>query len=87
MKKRQVLILSVALLVTASFAFAVIAHRQAPTLIRQCPDAWIENRMPTTDDTNSEKQYFVFNGERKEVKNYDVSWIKNNCSVQIKYVY
>lgn len=58
-----------------------------PSLTKACPDEWIEDRMPTTEGDKSTKQYFIFNGERKEIKNYDVDWIKNNCSAQIEYVY
>lgn len=59
-----------------------------PSLIRQCPDEWYENRMPSEPGgNNTERQYFVINGERKEIKDYDITWIKNNCSVQVQYVY
>lgn len=62
-------------------------QNQSTELSKECPDMWIEDRMPSVEGDNSERQYFILNGERKEIKNYDLDWIKNNCSVQIQYVY
>ena len=54
-------------------------------LIQQCPDAWIENRMPTvTNDLNGSapvRQYFIFKGERFEAAEVDISWVVDNCEI------
>ena len=56
--------------------------------IRECPDSWIENRMPSVSDKPSEKkQYFIVNGERKEIKEYDLEWIVENCNITPQVVY
>lgn len=62
-------------------------QNQSTELSKECPNEWIEDRMPSVEGDSSERQYFIFNGERKEIKNYDLDWIKNNCSVQVQYVY
>jgi len=43
--------------------------------------------MPPIKGDDSERQYFIINGERKKIKDYDLDWIENNCSVKIEYVY
>lgn len=49
--------------------------------IRTCPDEWIENRMPSANNAVPE-QYFIINGERHEIKDFDLDWIRNNCATR-----
>lgn len=56
-------------------------------LIQACPDEWIEDRMPTVGNNDSSRQYFIIDGGRKEVTDYDVDWIKTHCSVKMQAVY
>lgn len=57
-------------------------------LIRECPDQWIDNQMPSLkEDDSLPSEYFIFDGERKETKDYDVEWIKANCSVKVQKIY
>lgn len=49
------------------------------TKIKECPDAWYENKMPGPD--NKTEEYLVFEGERKEIANYDLEWVQQNCEV------
>lgn len=57
------------------------------TKIRSCPDEWIIDRQPCvyvkspSECENHEKEYLIIEGERKEVKDYDLDWIKANCPV------
>lgn len=52
-----------------------------------CPDAWYKNEMPCVyRDSPAEcekvrKEYLIINGERKELEEVDVQWIKKNCEV------
>lgn len=48
---------------------------------RICPDQWYENKMPSIGEKRDADQYFVINGERKELLDFDIEWIKNNCAV------
>lgn len=56
------------------------ASADVPRLKQTCPDEWIQNRMPGPG-TNFE-EYYVVNGERKEVKEFDTVWIKKNCNLK-----
>ena len=57
------------------------------TKLQVCPDAWYKNEMPCVyKDSPSEcerqrREYFVISGERKEIEEIDVSWVKENCEV------
>lgn len=46
--------------------------------LRMCPDAWYINKMPS-DSLN--KEYLIVNGEVRNVEEFDIDWIKNNCKV------
>ena len=52
------------------------------TLIRQCPDEWIQNNMPSVSSEARANEYFIINGERKELKDYDMQWIKKHCNIE-----
>lgn len=52
-----------------------------------CPDKWYKNEQPCLYENSpaeckkQKKEYFIINGERKEVEEVDVEWIKENCEV------
>ena len=88
MKKKSLsLLIIVIVIVAVSISFFVFVKNKNSPSIRGCPDEWIENRMPSVEGDNSERQYFIFDGKRKEIKNYDLDWIKSSCSVKVQYVY
>lgn len=57
------------------------------TRLQQCPDEWIDNQMPSTDLKKSETQYFILNGVRRELNEFDVEWIQKNCSLKKQEVF
>jgi len=59
-----------------------------------CPDEWIVNKMPCACVTDSceecndpPREYFIINGERRELSEFDVDWVKENCDVKPQDVY
>jgi len=89
----KILITLVILLVPLTYLFVREVKNndvdiQVPNRIRECPDSWIENRMPGVSDKPDEKrQYFIVDGERKEIEEYDLEWIKQNCDIKPQIVY
>lgn len=57
------------------------------TKLRQCPDEWIDNQMPSTDPNKSKTQYFLLNGERRELEEFDIEWIQKNCNLKKQDVF
>lgn len=58
------------------------------SLLRDCPEEWYENRMPGIIGPNDvPKEYFVYKGVRRELYEFDVNWVKTNCSVKSEAVY
>ena len=60
-----------------------------PELIKKCPDAWIEDKMPCaciTENCEGCKsgitEYYIINNERKETWEVDKEWIKQNCKLE-----
>ena len=92
MKKKPLFIgISVFLAAGALVGAIVIQNssvQQANNLIRECPELWYDNQMPRMYESdearrkdNTPTQYLIFNGERKEVEDYDLNWIRENCPV------
>lgn len=54
-------------------------------LVQKCPDAWYDNRMPTIVDNPNEpqllRQYFIYDGQRVETFDVDISWVVANCDI------
>ena len=59
--------------------------------LQTCPQEWIQNNMPMViDDTKPnelrvqglDNEYFILNGERKELEECDIDWIKQNCNLE-----
>ena len=55
-----------------------------PQLLRECPDEMIVNRMPGTSPQSS---YYIVDGERREISEYDANWVEANCQVPEQEVY
>lgn len=49
-------------------------------LIKTCPEEWIQNRMPGPG-TNFE-EYYIIDGKRRELKEFDLEWVKKNCNIK-----
>jgi len=82
------------LLVVVSLTFVLLILKTRNTSIisgkkRVCPDAWIDNQMPSVKDdkTVNLRQYFVIDGERQEMGDYDLDWIRINCNIKPQTVY
>lgn len=56
-----------------------------PKKIQECPEAWYKNMMPIiVDDPKDAKhagEYLIVDGQRRELSEYDVEWIVDNCEV------
>lgn len=54
-----------------------------------CPDQWYINLQPTTyqdplidsQQRKREMEYFVINGQRWELAEFDLDWVRQNCRV------
>jgi hypothetical protein len=55
------------------------------TLLRVCPEEWIQNKMPSTD-AQSANEYFIYEGKRREIKEFDMEWVKKNCTIKPQIV-
>jgi hypothetical protein len=56
--------------------------------LRACPEEWIINKMPSTDDsTGKGTQYFIYQGKRRELSEFDFEWVQKNCNLTPQVVY
>lgn len=69
-----------------SFKF-ISTSTPVTTKLKVCPDEWIQNNMPTVGESNEERQYYILNGERKEIAEFDTSWVGQNCNLEKQIVY
>ncbi|WP_270090419.1 hypothetical protein [Sphingobacterium sp. SYP-B4668] len=58
------------------------------TLIRDCPEEKIVNRMPGPPAKgDKDKSYYIYKGKRKNLSEFDSKWIDENCDVKETVVY
>ncbi len=56
-------------------------------LIRECPDEMIVNRMPSVGELNNNNSYYIKDGIRREISEYDEVWVNMNCKLKVQEVY
>ncbi len=54
-------------------------------LLKVCPEEWIQNKMPTSS-SNKPDEYFILEGKRRELKEFDLKWIEKNCTLKPQIV-
>lgn len=68
-------------------------NKKESTLIQDCPESKIINRMPQIiDENNSDtkqlpNEYYIYKGERREISEFDAKWVEENCEVPEEIVY
>ena len=58
--------------------------------IQDCPEEKIINKMPKVIDGKSQtpNEYYIYKGERREIKEFDTTWIEKNCpNIKVQEVY
>jgi hypothetical protein len=56
--------------------------------IKDCPDELIINAMPTMDrKPRIPNQYYIYKGLRKEINEFDSTWVKKHCKVKTTVAY
>lgn len=88
-----VLVAAIVIIVFISIKLSVLYMKpqaNTPNLkmkLQQCPDEWIDNQMPLTDQKKVETQYFILNGKRRELTEFDLEWIQKNCGLKKQEVF
>ncbi|NCU42013.1 MAG: hypothetical protein EOM19_04845 [Candidatus Moranbacteria bacterium] len=67
-----------------------IGTEQEQVLLRACPEEKIINAMPTFESESSgeydagvpPREYFILNGQRREIEEFDREWVEENCSFE-----
>jgi len=49
--------------------------------LRICPDVWVDDREPPYSPIPEERQYFIIDGQNRNLNNFDINWVKDNCEV------
>ena len=56
--------------------------------LRVCPTNKITDQMPTViPNDNPPSTYFILNGQRRELSEFDLDWVSKNCSIKNEVVY
>jgi len=69
------------------------AEKEKVVGLQFCPDVWIDNQMPTTVEPGSEhemvgrRDYYRADGVRREISEFDESWVNENCDLERQIVY
>lgn len=58
---------------------------------RGCPEEWISNQMPRSVEPGSQNEppseYYIVDGKRAELTEYDTAWVEQNCNIKKEIVY
>jgi len=92
MKKKKLFILITLFIIIGVFATLVVLKYPEfipSTKLKLCPDELISNQMPRTAGTGDKtpSQYFIMNGERREMKEFNTSWVQKNCNFKKQVVH
>ncbi len=84
-KTIKIIIIIVAVLILGFLAYLMFVPVAKDSMTKaDCPDEKIINRMPGTSPQSS---YYIKDGERKEISDYDESWVLANCTVPVQEVF
>ncbi len=70
-----------------------IAGSASTPKLQQCPDEWIDNQEPCVFETspdecnNPPRQYYILDGERWEMSEFDSEWVQESCELIVQTVY
>ncbi len=64
-----------------------IKYNNRPGLVKECPDKMILNKMPSARYSKIPPSYFIKDGTRKEIQEFDHEWIRVNCTIPVQEVY
>ncbi len=56
-------------------------------LTKECPDEMIWNKIPRTGYSKIPASYYVKDGMRREIQEYDGEWLRANCTIPVQEVY
>lgn len=89
---KKILFVSMAVILLAGCKNKEKVSDTADGKIRDCPEMMIDNRMPQIIDENAEttappRQYYIYKGERREIAEFDTTWVNRNCDVEVQVVY
>jgi len=88
MKKSIVYIFySIIAIAIVIIGFVLIKQSFINSKLQQCPNEWIDNQMPSVGPKKLERQYFILNGERREIDEFDMEWIQKNCNLKKQKVF
>ncbi len=63
----------------------VVQEQSSNNLLKVCPEEWYQNKMPGTP-TSDVSEYFIYEGKRRELKEFDLEWIYKNCNIKPQIV-
>ena len=88
------IIAMIALYIVLSQQGGLAITKVKSNLIQTCPDEWILNKMPSIrndenplDSNDLPSEYFIIDGKRRELTEFDLLWIQSNCDIKQTSVY
>ncbi len=84
-KTVKIITVIVVLLILGFLAYGMFVPVAKDSMTKaDCPDEKIINKMPGTSPQSS---YYIKDGVRKEISDYDESWVLANCTVPEQEVF
>lgn len=77
---KKIAIITIATVVLVSASILTYSRGYFGFGIKQCPEAWYDNQMPGPS-ASGDRQYLIVEGERRELREFNMKWIQKNCTV------
>lgn len=85
MKNSPNIIVFVAGLIAIMSLLALIGYQFVQgSKLRECPDEWI---IPNSRKPLADTEHFFMNGRRRELAEFNLEWVKENCQITRKEVF
>jgi hypothetical protein len=82
---KLLLLIGITIAISSCHCKKVVQEKSNNNLLQACPEEWYQNKMPGTT-TSEVSEYFIYEGKRRELKEFDLEWIKKNCDVKPQIV-
>ena len=71
----------------ALLSLFVLASCSGGELLQVCPDELVVNEMPSTNVEVETNEYYLLDGTRREIEEFDAEYVTENCEVPEQIVY
>lgn len=63
------------------------ANKSGDSGLKICPNEWIDDQMPGDKSGGKDRQYYILDGKRMEIYEFNSNWVRDNCNLKKQIVW